>query len=206
VTFESNVLRGAGAGIVILGWDDANPSQQTKNIRIRNNVMSDLGWGWGGSGYFLLLLNAPRDIIVDHNTVISENASGVLAIDSRQPVYGVTFTNNVMWHNQYGIIGSGHGIGNDTISTFMPDGLVSRNVLADRPEDHPYPSDHLFPSAEDFIAHFTDYGGGDYSLKPGTDWAGAGTDGKDLGANLQEIGSGLLARPRAPVNPRLVTD
>jgi hypothetical protein len=204
IDFEYNVLRGSGGGVDILGWDDLHASQQTKRIRIRHNVVSDLGWRWGGSGYFLQLIDGPRDVVVDHNTVISEGAVGVLMVDSRTPVYGVTFTNNVSWHNEYGFIGAGTGIGNDTIASFMPDAVFARNVLAARPEFYPYPSDHLFPSADDFRAHFTDYGGGDYSLRPGTDWAGAGTDGKDLGANLAEITSKVPTGPKAPRNPRLV--
>ena len=66
------------------------------------------------------------------------------------------------------------------------------------PEPHSYPAGNDFPAEDVFEAHFADYGGGDYSLRPHTDWANAGTDGKDLGADL------TAPRIRAPSNPRLV--
>jgi hypothetical protein len=60
-----------------------------------------------------------------------------------------------------------------------------------------YPAGNEYPSLPAFEAHFTNYAAGDYSLHPGTDWANAGTDGKDLGATL------TAPRIRAPANPRL---
>jgi hypothetical protein len=202
VDFEYNVLRGAGGGIVILGWDDEKPSQQTNAIRIRHNVLSDLGHPWGGSGYFLQLIDEPRDVIVDHNTIVGETASGVVSVDSA-PIHGFVYTNNVSRHYAYGVVGSDHGIGNDTIAAFFPDGVVTRNVLAARPEPYKYPAENWFPTAADFEAHFVNYDEGDYAIKAGTDWEGAGTAGTDLGANLQGQ-SGPPVAPLAPRNPRLV--
>jgi Right handed beta helix region len=53
VTFTNNVLQHSGAGFQILGRDDEHPSQQTRNVTIRNNVLSDIdprAWG-GAAGY-----------------------------------------------------------------------------------------------------------------------------------------------------------
>jgi hypothetical protein len=50
--------------------------------------------------------------------------------------------------------------------------------------------------ASQFESHFVDYAKGDYRLKPGTDWAGAGTDKGDLGASLAEH------RARPPATPQ----
>jgi hypothetical protein len=49
VTFESNTVRHGGAGVQILGFDDAHPSQQTRGITIRNNLFDDIDpQNWGG--------------------------------------------------------------------------------------------------------------------------------------------------------------
>ena len=70
-----------GSGLTITGWDDEHPSQQTNTIRIRNNEFSDYSWSWGGSGYFMLFDNQPRNVTLDHNTLISgQPASGMIAM------------------------------------------------------------------------------------------------------------------------------
>jgi hypothetical protein len=189
VTFEYNVVRNVAGGVNILGIDNNYPSKQANNIRIRNNEFSGIDRVlWGGSGYFLNLTDNPRDITVDHNTIISANGQGIVSV-SGPPVYGFEFTNNVARHNSYGIFGNGKGYGNGAISYYFPNGVIRRNVLAGGTASM-YPADNLFPTTTDFQNHFVDYAGGDYALKPGTDWAGAGLDGEDLGADIATIRAG----------------
>ncbi|MGE0445037.1 MAG: putative Ig domain-containing protein [Vicinamibacterales bacterium] len=186
VTFEHNIIRHVGAGVTITGYDNRHPSQQTNSIRIRHNEFSDYSKTWGGSGYFLLLDNEPRDITIDHNTLISGSGAGIVML-SGPPMSGVAITNNVARHDKYGIFGSGYGYGNSAISHYLPGALVTRNVLAGGPASS-YPSGNLFPSVDAFAEHFVDYAGMDFSLVPGTDWAFAATDGLDLGAAMGELG------------------
>jgi hypothetical protein len=184
VTFEYNVVRGVGSAFNILGVDDYTPSQQTRAIRIRHNEFVDMSERWGGTGYFALLQRQPRDVVIDHNTIVSEGGGGVIQVDG-PPIDGFVLTNNVARHNRYGIIGSGHAPGNDSIKAFFPKGVIRRNVLAGGSASD-YPSDNKFPSVGEFEAHFLDYRRGMFTLRPRTDWAGAGTDGLDLGAVFAE--------------------
>ena len=200
VTFEYNVMRHVGAGFNILGIDDYTPSLQTNNIRIRHNVISDFGYNWGGNGYFLMLQGNPRDIIVDHNTIVTPSGGGVVQV-AGPPVSGFVFTNNVARHNAYGFIGAGVAPGMDSIQAFLPNAVIRRNVIAEA-DPKLYPSDNLYPDAAEFQSHFKDYDGGDFSLKPGTDWANAGTDGLDLGAIMDS--SSHRAPISAPKNLRIV--
>ena len=86
---------------------------------IRDNVFADIdSQHWGGNGYFLSLSGGARDITIDHNTIVQEHASGVIQADGAA-VVGFTFTNNVAMHNNYGIIGTNHGIGNDSITNLQ---------------------------------------------------------------------------------------
>jgi hypothetical protein len=181
VTFESNVIRSVGAVFTILGRDDEKPSQQLNSIRIRNNVIVDLSLKWGGAGYFMLLMGDPRDIVVDHNTIISPDGIGIIAVDG-PPIRGFVFTNNLARHNKYGILGTGKGVGIDAIKTFLPESVITRNVFADNVERYTYPPGNDYPSASEFEAQFTDYARGDFSLKPSSKWRRAGSDGQDLGA------------------------
>ncbi len=192
VTFEYNIVRHIAAGVQVLGADNVNPSQRTNTIRIRHNVFDDIDKGkWGGNGYFLLIAEGPRQVTIDHNTIIQPSASGDVTI-SGGLTYLFVYTNNLHKHNSYGIIGEDHGIGTDTIDAFMPQAVVTANVFAGGSASR-YPAGNLFPSVTAFQAQFVDYAGGDYHLAGGSPWIGAGTDGANLGADLE-----ALARAMTP--------
>jgi hypothetical protein len=185
VTFEYNIVRSIAGGIQVLGWDNLHQSQQANAIRIRNNEVYDLSKSWGSNAYFLYITGGPRDVTVDHNTIISPNGSGVLIADGA-PVANFVFTNNLARHNSYGIFGSGYAIGNATIAHYFPDSVITRNVLAGG-KASAYPAGNEFPTTSDFEAHFVNYAESDFALVPSTGWHGTGTDGLDLGADIEKI-------------------
>jgi hypothetical protein len=186
VTFDANRVSHAAGGVSILGVDDNAPSRQTHAIRITSNVFADIdNQHWGGSGYFLMLTGGPRDIAVDHNTVIQDHASGVIQVDG-PPIVGFHFTNNLARHNAYGIIGTDHAPGNDTIRAYLPAVELTDNVIADA-DGSRYPSGNQYPSSSQFRAQFVDYDGGDYRLIPASPWRRAATDGGALGADVTGV-------------------
>ncbi len=181
ITFEQNVVQHASAGINILGYDNNYPSQQTQAILVRNNLFADIdSEHWGGNGYFSQISGGPRDITFDHNTIISDHGSGVLQFDG-PVVQEFSFTNNLAKANAYGIIGTSHGPGNDTISAFVPASTITQNILAGG-STNAYPGGNGFPSYAQFEAQFVAYASGDYRLIAASPWRAAGTDGLDLGA------------------------
>jgi hypothetical protein len=193
VAFENNVVQHSAAGISILGFDDNHPSRQTRSITIRNNVFADIDEkNWGGNGYSFMLLGGPRDVIIDHNTIVQEHAHGFVLVDG-PAVLGFSFTNNITRHNDYGIIGTDHAPGNDTISAFFPASQIVANVIADAVAAL-YPRNNRFPSSAEFRAQFVAYESGDYRLAATSPWRRAGTDGRDLGAEP-------AAPPRVPDRP-----
>ncbi len=196
VTFEYNVIRSIGGAINIQGWDNEQASQQTVNVRIRHNEIYDLNKSWGGNGFFLQLLRQPQDIVIDHNTIVSTNGGGLVNVDSL-PMTGFVFTNNVGRHNSYGIIGANRGPGMQTISYFFPDGVVTRNVFAGGSASA-YPAGNLFPTVTGFENHFVGYAANDFTLVPGTDWAHAGTDGLDLGADAGTVHAARVSAESTP--------
>ena len=194
VMFEQNVVRHSAAGIVILGYDNIHPSQQTQAIVVRNNLFHDIdSKNWGGNGYFLLLTGGARDITVDHNTIIQDHASGLVTMDGAQ-VLGFVFTNNVAKHNSYGIIGTARGMGNEAIAAFLPGSEITRNIIAGAAAAR-YPAGNSFPSTAQFETQFVSYAGGDYRLIAGSPWRNAGTDGLDLGAPLDGLSEGGGGEP-----------
>ncbi len=198
VTFEYNVVRHVGSGLTILGWDDGNPTLQTKNVVIRHNEFSDVSKAWGGNGYAFNIFDGPWGVTIDHNTIISPSGTGFMTMDGG-PSENFVLTNNVARHNNYGILGSGKGIGTPSINYYFPGGVVTRNVLANGKASN-YPAGNEFPTQAAFEAHFTSYAAGDFALVPGTNWEGAGTDGLDLGADLSAIAAQAEMTP-----PRVTT-
>src|SRR6266702_817799 len=64
VTFRNTIVRHAGSGLSVLGYDNNFPSQQTTNVTIGNNLLYDLnGTTWGGFGAFVLMLNGTADVV-----------------------------------------------------------------------------------------------------------------------------------------------
>lgn len=130
VTFENNVVRHAGGGVSILGTDNNHPSKQSHDIVVRSNEFSGLdNKRWGGNGYFLLLTGGPRDLTIDGNIIVQDHGAGIVQVEG-PPITGFAFTNNIARHLSYGIIGTDHAPGADTIRTYFPGSKITGNSLA----------------------------------------------------------------------------
>lgn len=183
VTFTHNILRHTASGINILGLDYNHPSQQTKRILIKNNLLSDIGGArWGGGGRLFQLLEETDDIVIDHNTAF--HTGNILTVDGKQHTH-FTYSNNVTPHNEYGIIGTGTGVGNPTLSTYFPGGIIKNNVVIGG-DAVLYPQDNFFPASLDQVG-LVDRAGGNYRLRHSSAYRHAGTDGKDVGVDFDSL-------------------
>ncbi len=71
VEFSSNVIRSASSVFNILGHDDTARSGQLARLLIKNNLAYDIHAGnWGGTGTFAQIGGEPRNVTIDHNTVL----------------------------------------------------------------------------------------------------------------------------------------
>ena len=208
--FQYNVVRRAGGGFNLLGYDSPNQSRQTRHIRIRHNLLYDITRDLGGQGWFMLIGDEPRDVIVDHNTAdidgsTAVSAYGGTASDPRR-ILEFQFTNNAMPHRSYGLNASGHSYGNGTIAAYYPDGIVRGNWLPGGAASR-YPAGNLFGGT--FGGGFVDAGARDYRAAPGGLLPGAATDGTDIGADMGRLLAGIAgvaegmpgSRPVPPVTP-----
>jgi hypothetical protein len=193
VTFSNNIVRHAGSGINILGHDDNWPSQPTRRITIRNNVFDDVGGArWGSDGRLFQVLAQAADVVIDHNTAFH---TGNIIMADQGPLAGFVYRNNITPHNDYGIIGTGTGVGSRTLSAYFPDAVVRRNVIAGG-QAALYPEDNFFPASLAQVG-FMDLARGDYRLSPNSPYRRAGTDGKDLGADFTELSGAMLGSARS---------
>jgi hypothetical protein len=186
VQFRGNLVRDVAAGLVILGSDPVHPSRQTNTIVVRDNVFEGIDRdAWGGDGFFLLLSDAPRDIVIDHNTIV-QGASGGLVKIAHGLTTGLSLTNNLAGHGDYGIVGRDQRGGNDTIRTYLPGAVIAGNVIAGG-NASAYPAGNLFPSVDEFRRQFVDFAGRDFRLVPRSPWREKSRDGRALGADLSRL-------------------
>ncbi len=187
VTFTNNIVRHVSSGVQMHGADDNYKSQVTRRILIQNNLFDDLDSGkWGGSGRLFQIRGVDAgglsDVTITHNTGFHvENViqAGIV------PMYNFVFTNNIQRHNVYGVIGDGTNPGNDTLRTWFPGAVFSKNVLADG-DSGIYPAGNYFPVSMSGVG-FVDLAAGNYRLAATSPYKNAGTDGKALGADIDAL-------------------
>ena len=191
VTFTNNIVRHTGAGVNIMGFDDNFPSQQTSRILIKNNLFDDVtGGAWGGSsGRLFQLLDGTTNVVIDHNTAFQDgDFLGAFLLGGNRPHTGFVFRNNVALNNQLGLNGQGTA-GNPllTLTTYFPGATFTRNVVVGGTASL-YPSTNFFPASLGNVG-FVDLAGENYALAPASLYKGAGTDGKDIGADFGALNS-----------------
>ncbi len=194
VTFTNNIVRHAAGGVNILGLDNLHPSQPTARVRIANNLFDDLGAApWGGNVPLFQILSGPADVTVDHNTGLH---TGNVISAGGEGATGFVYRNNLTAHNEYGVIGDDAGPGLSTLTRYFPGAVFARNVLAGGPAGA-YPPDNFFPPSLAAVG-FVDIADGNYRLAAGSQYKNAGTDGKDIGADLDAIDAAINGAAQAP--------
>jgi hypothetical protein len=198
VSFTNNVVRHASSGVSILAHDNNARSRQARRILIRNNLFDDIGGPrWGGGGRLFEVLAQAADVVIDHNTAFQ---AGNIVTTEGGPHTGFVYTNNIAPNNQYGIIGTDTAPGLRTLSAYFPDVVLRRNVIAAGAPSS-YPEDNFFPASLAAVG-FVDVAGGNYRLAPTSPYRGAATDGRDVGADFEELQAAVQGVVQRALDPR----
>lgn len=190
VTIQYNLIRHSAGGVNILGSDDLHPSQLTNNLIIRDNIWDDVGTAWG-SGSKTFQMGAGGDkFTFDHNTIDSTDNSLVApyggSATNPTVITGFVYTNNMAEHRSYGFMGAALAPGFPTINAYFPGAVIRRNVLAGGSSSK-YPTDNFFPTVAAWKAEFVNYDLPDYHLLSTSVDVGIGTDGRNLGADVDAV-------------------
>jgi len=197
VTFTNNIVRHTGSGIGMHGQDYLFPSQPTKRILIRNNLFDDVsGARWGGPGRLVMSFNGIEDLVIEHNTGFQDGS--VLYTDGT-PHIGFVYRDNITPHNDYGVHGTGTAPGTGTLEAYFPGYIFARNILAGGTQAM-YPADSFVVASLAEVG-FVDLAGGNYRLSTLSPYKNRGTDGKDIGADIDTIDAALAGVAGGPEPP-----
>lgn len=189
VTFINNIVRHSGSGVNINGFDDLQPSNKTRRIRISNNLFDDInGPRWGlADGRLFQLISGPFDVTIEHNTAFQTNH--IAMVDGETPAIGFVFRNNLMPNNQYGFFGSGRGTGTEALGYYFPNSVFTKNVIVGGNISY-YPANNFFPATIGSVG-FVDFDAKNYRLNPSSPYKNAGTDGKDIGCDFDVLNAAI---------------
>jgi len=209
ITFRHNKLIGIHRGFNILGRDYPNTSEVTARIRIHNNLLtynSGTAYINGAGGRMHLISGGLNHLIVDHNTAINADAQDLSFTSAGYNNDNVDWKNNIGFHGRYGWAGdSTAGNTNLTLSTYYTNTTMTNNAFIGGNSN--YPSNNYLP-ANVGIVKFVNYSGGNYRLASDSPYKNAGTDGKDLGADIDAIEAAIEGGagggvPQPPSNLRI---
>jgi hypothetical protein len=185
ITIRYNIFKNVGDGFSLAGdaSEGGYTAQTPNNIDINNNLII-LNTSLGDGRAFQIVSNPPiENLTINHNTVIGIDTF-IVSFDASNGV-GFSFINNILSSSQYGVKASGITEGTLSLNAAYPSSYTfTKNALI--AEDGTYPSGNFYPANVAAIK-FVDYTNGDYRLAADSDYKNAGTDGKDLGANLNSI-------------------
>ena len=196
VTVRNNIVRRAAAGALILGRDYVHASQQTTNIRLENNLFDDINSAYGHTGAFLVITDGPANVRIDHNTIIH---TGTAVLADAGAISGFVYTNNFSRHNDFGIFGSGKGMGIAAMPTYFPGGVITGNVLAGGASRN-YPAGNFFPATSAFLGSFVNPADLNFELVATSPYNNAATDGKDIGIDRGSVAVASSVRAGSPAS------
>jgi hypothetical protein len=186
VLFRNNIVKNADSGFAVQSSDDLAPSQPTKRIALVNNLwlVTRTFFGMTSPG------GALDDLLVDHNTAIPVGYSTYYTEAATAPaLIRFRLTNNLMG---FGAFGVSFPMADETLAKYAPGAVIARNALvsiADSGDGQGVTRNRglsqalytSFPNAA--AAGIT----ADGTLTARSPNRRAGTDGKDIGVDFDEL-------------------
>lgn len=156
---------------------------------------------WGATGWFL---GGTQNLQIVHNTIINANAtqsancesvfsdgSLILVGDPVTPKWsGFVFKDNVIDYRGCGISGSGaiNNANNALANQFTGFDVTNNGIMRGGGAASNWPGTQLWATSwTSRLLNFNSGRDGNYRLTTGTTWKSAGTDGKDLGADVDGV-------------------
>jgi hypothetical protein len=186
VTFAYNIVRHTSSGLNMLASDDLHPSIPLARAVVHDNLFDDLDpTQYGGDGRAFQIVSGGgkgNDLKIDHNTTTTDANAALTLGDTAKYATNFVFTNNLVPHGSYGVFGSGQAEGQAALGFYLVSFTFDHNGLFGGGDASAYPMGNSFPPTQSDVGFATDW-----SLAASSTSKGAGSDGKDLGADIAAI-------------------
>lgn len=217
ITFSNNKIRHAAAAMQITGRAaDGDISDRTQDITVSNNIFEDIGTAWGAKENTIFIgtgVNVgtttdrgPLNVAFNHNTFLNLQSKMFLLFDlykssTQYTADNFDFTNNLVMRDLTATTGlrnvNAGGTGTEgntswlevagTGSSWLANVTTSGGSVAACSAYPGAPSATWCPSRATFEGIFVDYAGGNFRLTGSSAFDSAGSDGLDVGANIDTI-------------------
>ena len=189
ITIRYNRIRNVGAGFNIAANPSGAPAIPAARFVITDNIVENVGNApYLGDGRVFQFLGGLTDIVAMHNTMVSASGSNSASIYFGQlpTMQRLVVHSNVLEHGAYGIKGDSYGEGTASLNTYASGSLVTNNAMADGGSTTTYPANNYFPATLGSVG-FVDLAGGNYRLSGSSAYLGKGYDGRDIGADINQV-------------------
>ena len=200
----------AGMQIATILSDNKGQASGGQRISIHDVTLDDISpSAYNGDGAFFLISNnwsshVLQDVTISHVTGFGDPSRPLAFIGDHTglpKISRLTFTNNILVGGVSPLRSTGgktncaiHNIPLETLNTCFSSYTFSNNAIIATSSFYPpskWPAGNFFPptpQAVDFV-NYNGGNGGNYGLLPTSRYANAGTDGKNLGADINAIES-----------------
>lgn len=205
LTVTHNIIRHCANGMQVISANIPGGTGVTRAL-FQNNIYDDISatnWGGPGDGRFAQTGpnggHAPSTITIDHNTILQTGFGGggdgaYFIYESGNASFNIgnfQWTNNIANHGSLGIFSEDQPEGTATLSAHCKPYVWKKNVFIHTSNlSSQYPSGTFFSTQVN--VGFVNFSGGDYHLQSSSRYHHAGTDGKDIGADIDSINSATV--------------
>ena len=188
ITIRYNRIRNVGAVFNIASNPSGAPAVPASRFVISDNIIENVGTGqFLGDGRTFQLLPGVSDVVLMHNTVVSASGMNPAAIYfAGGGISRLVVHSNVLHHGYAGVKGDATGEGTPSLNAFAPGALFTNNAMAEGGTASSYPANNYFPTLLASIG-FSNLAGGDYRLGSTSSYLGKGYDGRDIGADINQV-------------------
>jgi hypothetical protein len=210
VTIRYNSISHVGAGLQIANaLAGSGPPLDGERYSIHDIVIDDIdGVKYNGPSEFAQVsvsAGAPvlQNVTINHVTAFPSKTMFIIGAPTATPMNNFNFTNSIVNAGIYPVWSTGgsapncasHDIPMTTFTACFTSFTFATNAIIAAPSGAPagWPSGTFFPASAAAV-QFVNYNGGnggDYHLQSSSPYKGKGTDGKDLGADVDAIGSAI---------------
>ena len=208
VTFENNIVRSTGQGFLISGEDYVAPSEQTKRILIRNNVIENVSKYFYSHSRFFKINSGEEggrpvlDLTISHNLFLHARPeigyAGVALEYTGYQAENIVFDDNILTHGDWGVPtlsgwdqrALNYSFRNNAIirkpGEFYYDDLADQSVFVARYGTENFNVDQIGGIG------FVSLSSRDYRLKASSPYKNAATDGTDVGPDIDTLNANIF--------------